>query len=196
MTGKAYSHRIGRNYDQYPTPRSLVRVAAEMFQVEGFRVIEPVLEPCAGEGSIRDELVALGYTVQTNDVVSGVDYLTGSWTQPQVITNPPFRLWDQFVIKALGHAERVAMIGRLNYFGTHGRHQRGLWRSLRAVYCFDRYVDFRTPVRSDGLFYVGAMATAWFVWDQDVHTTTHLHVLDVQDYATLGGIEKAAPNNA
>ena len=32
-----------------------------------------------------------------------------------------------------------------------------MWGCLKSVYCFDRYVDYRTSGREDGMFYVGAL---------------------------------------
>ena len=78
------------------------------------------------------------------------------------------------------------MIGRLNYFGTCSRYQSGIWKNLKAIYCFNRYVDYRTPSRTDGLFCVGGMATAWFLWDKNYVGDPIIKILDVQRYAKLG----------
>jgi hypothetical protein len=59
------------------------------------------------------------------------------------------------------------------------------------VYPFNRYADYQTPARDDGLFHVGAMATAWFVWDMDYIGKPTIEVVDVQEYATLGNFNKS-----
>jgi len=97
-------------------------------------------------------------------------------------------LWDAFVKKAKCEADKVIMIGRLNYFGTTERLSSGIWNDLKSIYCFDRDVDYRTPERDDGLFHVGAMATAWFVWERGFSEPASLNFLSVQEYAKLGNI--------
>lgn len=189
--GKAYANRLAQcdrpQGDFYPTPRSLVWVARDIIKAE-FTSTE-ILEPCCGSGVIVTELLEMGYGVVANDLYcGGFDYLEYPFIQKQVLTNPPFSLWDQFVEKAKSHADKIMFIGRLNYLGTHSRNISGIWDGLKAVYCFDRYVDYRTPERIDGLFHVGAMATGWFVWEKGYREAARLEVLDVQNYAKLGNL--------
>ena len=189
-TGKAYANKnsaVNRpEGDFYPTPRSLVWTAQQHIQRE-FPKKESILEPCFGDGSISEPLEAIGYQVEKNDLFrGGVDYLTTPFSQRYVITNPPFSLWDEFVQKAKRESLKVLCIGRLNYFGTASRSQSGIWNHLEYVLPFNRYVDYRTPNRHDGLFHVGAMATAWFLWNMDFTGLPSIEVLDVQPWAKLG----------
>jgi hypothetical protein len=39
------------------------------------------------------------------------------------------------------------------------------------------------------MFNVGAMATAWFLWDADYTGQPQIHFVDVQKYATLGNFK-------
>jgi hypothetical protein len=193
IKGKAYANRQSEKDrpkgDFYATPRSLVWAAEQMILSE-FSLSETVLDPCSGRGAISSELRKLGFRVVENDLFfGGDDYLRTSYTHQQVIANPPFSLWDAFVEKAKSESEKVLMIGRLNYFGTQSRLKNGLWHNLKAVYCFDRYVDYRTPERSDGMFHVGAMATAWFLWERDWRQPPMLHFTSVQKYASLGNLK-------
>ena len=185
-TGKAYANKKQKGLhpegDFYPTPKSLVWVAKDLIKKE-FSLKEEILEPCCGNGAISDELRKLGFSVTENDLFTGgVDYLQHKFSQKQIITNPPFSLWDAFIHKAKNEADKVLVIGRLNYFGTHSRLKNGIWNNLKSVHCFDRYVDYRTPERNDGLFQVGAMATAWFLWERDFVGSATLHFLSVQSY--------------
>jgi len=197
--GKAYANRKQETDrpegDFYATPKSLVWVAEDIIRREFSKDI-PILEPCSGGGAISDELSKLGYTVATNDLFRGGKcYIAEPFTERYVITNPPFSLWDSFVTKAKSHAEKVMMIGRLNYLGTQSRHMSGIWNNLKAMYCFTRYVDYQTPPREDGMFHVGAMATAWFLWDMNYTGSAELHTLDVQKYAKLGNYNKSQKNS-
>lgn len=188
--GKAYANRKGKDSrpegDFYSTPKSLVWAAADIIE-SSFDKGTPILEPCHGEGAISGELRKMGYNVVDNDLYrGGCDYLTTPFQLTQIITNPPFSLWDSFVDKAKKEADVLMCIGRLNYLGTHSRNVSGVWSGLKAIYCFDRYVDYRTEFREDGLFHVGAMATAWFLWLKGYKSPPTLHVLDVQEWAKLG----------
>jgi hypothetical protein len=188
--GKAYANRKSTENrpegDFYSTPKSLIWVAKPFIEIEMDKH-QAVLEPCFGDGAISQEVESLGYSVTKNDLFrGGVDYITNDFYEKQVITNPPFSLWDAFVNKAKSHAKKILVIGRLNYFGTQGRLENHMWDNLKAVYCFSRYVDYQTPYREDGHFHVGAMATAWFLWDMEYTEKPTIGFIDVQQYATLG----------
>lgn len=192
--GKAYANKKKEKDrplgDFYATPKSLIWIMEDVIKSE-FPTSEPILEPCSGNGAISDELKKIGYKVIENDLFrDGVDYLETDYSSSNyVITNPPFSLWDEFVVKAKSESSKVLMIGRLNYFGTNSRFSSGIWDNLKSVYCFNRYIDYRTPERDDGMFNVGAMATAWFLWDVDYTGQPQIHFVDVQKYATLGNFK-------
>lgn len=196
--GKAYAHRSGnRKGDFYSTPKSLVWVAKDIIKKE-FRN-SFIFEPANGHGAITKSLREIGFKVGTNDLYHNADlkknYLYETWgnSYRYVITNPPFSLWDGFVLKAKTHCKKFMFIGRLNYFGTNSRYKNHIWKNLVGVFPFNRYVDYQTPYREDGHFHVGAMPTAWFLWDMD-DSRTHYYppnmVLDVQKYATLGNYKE------
>ena len=193
--GKAYANRKSvedrPEGDFYATPASLIWVASKYIQKE-FTDIN-ILEPCAGKLAIADELKKLNYCVETNDLYMDgcnhkVDYLTpDSFTQyDYVISNPPFSLWDEFVNKSKSHCSKFMYLGRLNYFGTVDRYKSELWKNLKYVLPFNRYVDYRTPYRLDGLFNVGALCTGWFIWDMEYDGLPMVDVLNISQYAKLG----------
>lgn len=171
---------IGRQGDYFPTPKSLVW-CIESYLKANFS--SPIFEPCCGEGAIVKALTELGYKVVYNDLhFGGVDYLTMKTQYKQVITNPPFSLWDAFVAKAKTHCDKFMFIGRLNYLSTTNRS----WENLKRILIFNRYVDYQTPYREDGFFYVGAMATGWFHWEKDYVGEPMLDFVDVNKYSVLG----------
>lgn len=194
--GKAYAHRKSfedrPKGDFYATPRSLFWEVSDVVERE-FDNRYPVLEPASGTNILVEELEKLQFPVHDNDLYfGGIDYTASLLldSYKQVITNPPFSQWDAFVQKAKSHAEKIMMIGRLNYFGTNSRLQSGIWDHLKSVHIFNRYVDYQTPPRTDGLFHVGAMATGWFLWDMNYDGNPTIHFVDVQKYAQLGGFRK------
>jgi len=192
--GKAYAHKSGqRQGDLYHTPKSLVWVAEDIIKDE---FLIQILEPCAGQKytPIVEALERINMTVDYNDLFAfdGKDYLKDEFfiDYNQIITNPPFSLWDEFVLKAKTHCNKFMFIGRLNYFGTQSRLEKGIWNNLKGIYPFSRYVDYQTPYRDDGLFHVGAMATAWFLWDMEYTGKLDFEILDVAKYAKLGAFKK------
>lgn len=200
--GKAYAHKSGnRKGDLFHTPKSLVWVAEDIIISEF--CVSPILEPCAGDLSLSEELEKMDiYTIHTNDLYSNNcdindNYLDSNFNYfDQVITNPPFSLWDEFVLKAKSHCKKFMFIGRLDYLTTLKRFNTGIWKNLKSVYPFNRRVDYRTPYREDGHFHVGTMPTGWFLWDMSFNGNPQLIVdkdkggLNVQPYATLGNYKE------
>jgi hypothetical protein len=174
--------------DFYSTPKSLVWVYEDVIKKEFSGDL--VLEPAAGMGAISEELHHrfLFDVVNSRDIVNGEDYTDPEQGKEftQVITNPPFSLWDDFVLKAKTHCKKFAFIGRVNYFASVGRYEKLLFKNLKSVHVFNRMVDYRTPYRTDGLFHVGGLVTGWFLWDMEYEGKATIEQLDVQTYAKLG----------
>jgi hypothetical protein len=182
--GKAYANRneVVDN-DLYHTPECLT---LKLLEKEKFK---KVLEPACGDMAIVDPLRQNGVDVIFSDIERGADFLTAKLDlkKSDIITNPPFFLWDEFIKKSKElNSRKSAFIGRANYFGTVDRYNSGIFDGLKTVYFFNRYVDYRTPRRKDGLFHVGAMLTGWFVWERGYKGKPQIDYIDVQDYAKLG----------
>ena len=178
--------------DKYHTPKSLVWVAKDIIDNE-FPDGETILEPCCGNSAISEELEDR-FLVVENDLygVYGNDYLKETWVIPYdyIITNPPFSLWDPFVMRAKEHCRKFMYIGRLNYFGCVGRFENDIWNNLKSVNIFNRYVDYQTHYRIDGHFHVGSQSTAWFLFDMEYTGKPEINILDVHKYATRGAYKK------
>ena len=173
--------------DLYHTPKCLTRL---LLEVEDF---SNVWEPACGDGAISDVLREQNILCCRGDITTGDDFFSKlSCYSNQIITNPPFYLWDEFALHALKlcrqkpDGAKIALIGRTNYFGCFGRSISPLWDYLEKVYVFNRMVDFRTPLRDDGCFHVGAMVTGWFIFKTEISAEIKLQVLNVQLWATLG----------
>lgn len=196
---KAYAHKTGNRLgDLYDTPKSLIWVAEDIIKDEfGTEII---YDPACGNYAILQALAeiensACNIGTDLYNTNQPINYLSDEYSGfvnsfKYIITNPPFSLWDEFVLKAKTHCKKFMFIGRLNYFGTNGRYRFEIWNNLKAIYPFNRYIDYQTPYREDGLFHVGAMATAWFLWDMKYTEMWKGHVLDVQKYARLGNFNK------
>lgn len=192
--GKAYANRKKESdrpeSDYYCTPKSLVW---ELLKPDVLKGCKNILEPCCGTYSMSEELKKAGFNVTAKDIKYGDDFLESEYEYgafDAVVTNPPFSRFDDIINKAKNTAKKVVMIGKTNFFGAYGRHKEGLWKGLKEVYIFNRQLDYRTPQREDGMFYVGNLVTCWMVWDADWKADWwSTKIIDVQKYATLGCLE-------
>lgn len=201
MKGKSYACRDKKENalrpgDYYATPKSLVWCAKHLFH-EAISTDYLITEPCCGDGAISKALNDIGYGVIENDLYNkrkGImhnDLLKSNldeWCSPNVITNFPFSIWDDCVMAVLAKENLNALItiGRLNYLSTQSRLESPMWKHLKEIWIFSRYVDYRTEPRDDGQFNVGAMATGFFYFVKKEVAHPVIKFVDVQKYATLG----------
>ena len=206
MKGKSYACRnLEENKkhpgDYYCTPISLVTCAKDLFySVLPIKAI--ITEPCCGNGQIIKGLKQLGFErFIENDLYNDRtdilhnDILTtdlDKWASKYIVTNFPFSKWDDCVKAFLAKEELKALItiGRLNYLSTQSRLELGVWKHLKEIWVFSRYIDYRTKPRDDGQFNVGAMATGFFYFTKEEVDAPVIKFIDVQKYATLGNIKE------
>ena len=203
MKGKSYTCRDKkenalRKGDFYPTPLSLVWCSKDfLHSVIPQDVV--ITEPCCGNGQITKALKDIGYKrIIENDLyynredLMHLDILQSvDWSSDYVVTNFPFSCWDSCVQSFLKKDTLKALItiGRLNYLSTQSRLESGVWKRLKEVWIFSRYIDYRTEEREDGQFNVGAMATGFFYFTKEEVESPVIRFVDVQNYATLGNVE-------
>ena len=127
MKGKNYANRKPENErplnDFYPTPSCMVKELVKSGFFPGDKNIK-IFDPCCGEGAIGNVLRDYGYkNITENDLMYGYDFLADYTdnTFDAVIMNPPFKLFDAFVEKAKRISNKVYCIGKMNFFGSHGR---------------------------------------------------------------------------
>lgn len=169
-TGRA---RVRPSSDFYPTRPGAVRA---LLQVERF--LGPVWEPACGDGAISDVLERAGLRVVSTDLNShgygcaGVDFFRmRRLAAPDIATNPPFHCDSDFVRHALRlRARKVAMFLRLAFLESDERRDilEGGMGGLRLarVWVFRNRVTMFPKGVADGREDGGAMAFAWFVWEQ------------------------------
>lgn len=204
MSGKAYMNRKSKENrpkgDLYDTPKSLVW---ELLKREKF---ENILEPAAGNLAIVEALKSspdFTSKVTHSDINDGVSFFDYKEWDGDILTNPPFSLWDEFIFhakkiikpgskiiapkkKTVSLFNRICMLGRPDCFAAHSRTTSGIWDGLKYEYVFDRRVDYRTPKRDDGHFHVGAMTSCWLIWEPGYTGEVIKRIIDVNNYATLG----------
>jgi hypothetical protein len=119
------------------------------------------LEPCMGDGRIAVFLEDKGLSVTGIDLSEGIDYLTYTpVTKPDIIlTNPPFSLAKEFIIKAISESDTVVMLLRINFLGSQARHKFWLDYPITGLQVLSKRPSF-TGKGTDATEY------AWFIWDK------------------------------
>lgn len=154
--------------DFYKTPEHATLAILERERFEGW-----IWEPACGDGAIsrllesRDGERGKVTSSDLHDRGYGdpnVDFLNTYRKVSHVITNPPYRLAQEFVEHALQCASgKVAMLLKLNFL--EGQRRKPFFAStpLRTVYVFSKRISFdKGNVAGKGN---GLLAYAWFVWE-------------------------------
>lgn len=186
--GKAYANRkkeIDRpESDFYQTPRPLTW---ELIKLRLFDFDKLCYEPACGKLAIVKELEKyfsnLHYTDINHDLYYQDFLELKNYKCDYIITNPPFSLFDDFVIKAKEVAtDKIAFIGKTNFFGAEKRNRIGIWKNLKYVFVFNRQVDYRF-FREDNKMQSGNLISAWFIWDMNWKENYWMtSIIDVQKY--------------
>lgn len=197
--GKAYANRKPieerPDSDFYGTPRSVIW---EMIDKGIFDDSKNVLDPCCGDKVFEQELSKKGFHVTSKDIQTGNDFLEEKYEFGEfdtVASNPPFSLFDSFVLKAKEVAPKVVFIGKTNFLGAHSRQLNGVWKNLSDVYVLDRQIDYQFPVQDNGDVGVGCLVTCVYVWNKDYTASPRLHFIDMNKYCKLGGYENWLKKN-
>lgn len=160
-----------RDNDLYETPVCAIRA---LMRVENLPTL--IWEPCAGRGAISRELIAAGHVVLADDLVayhgadpnvrSRRDFLMQSSSPCQtIVTNPPFKLADQFVRHGLYLGCTVIVLLRLMAIEGAGRanlidrHLVRIWAGIERLPMMHRDGWEGTRIANSGAPF------AWFVFE-------------------------------
>jgi len=172
-----------RKDDLYETPSEAVHA---LLRVE--KLPHHIWEPACGSGKIVGVLRAAGHTVWATDLVDygcpnsepRIDFLLERQTMIDVeaiVTNPPFKLAEQFVEHALKLCPRVVMLLRLAFLESERR--RGIIDTghLARVHVFRKRLPMMHRSGWEGRKANSGMAFAWFCWDRHHRGPTELRRL-------------------
>lgn len=168
--------------DDFPTPPWATRALIE--HVVGREVVANAtcLEPACGRGHMARPLSEYFREVSSSDAYSYgfgdlrdfLDYPFEAHSHDWVITNPPFRLAEEFVQRSLAVARRgVAILARTVFLESVGRYE-GIFRE-RPPTIFAQFTE-RVPMVKGRLDSKASTATgyAWFVWLKDSEASPRL----------------------
>lgn len=196
MKGKNFSlnsNKRNKN-DYYQTPYSMTKQLLEVENFEG-----KILEPSCGAGAIvkvlRDHKKSVDYCDLNNDFsLTGIfknfkDFINDDFDRyDNIITNPPFSLAKEFILKAKQIANnKIAMLLPLNYLHGVSRYNeiyKDTTFPLKAVYVFCRYGLLEDTIREDGTYKAGMMVYAWYIWDKSYKGEPVIRWLNNNSYIT------------
>ncbi|GJD83650.1 hypothetical protein HPGCJGGD_1520 [Methylobacterium haplocladii] len=161
--------------DDFPTPPWATRGLIEYILPEKERLKSMTcLEPACGAGHMAKVLSEYFREVRSSDAYPyGYSHVRDFLTYPYekngadwVITNPPFRLAEEFVLRALDIARHgVAILARTVFLESVGRHEAIFL--LNPPSRFAQFVE-RVPMVRGRLDAKATTATgyAWLVWEK------------------------------
>jgi hypothetical protein len=153
--------------DFYPTPPE---GTIALLKVEKF--YSDIWEPACGDGAMSKVLIDNNYNVVSTDIEphgygSSLDFLASKILLAEnVVTNPPFRIAQEFAEHALDlGCDKLALLCKLCFLEGKSR---ATWLEkspLKSVYVFkSRLTLYRDGVKMEN---GGMIAFAWFVWKRD-----------------------------
>lgn len=174
----AQRHEAADSPDDFPTPpwatRALIEHVIGRDRVRGLAC----LEPACGRGYMARTLAEYFGQVDAADAyhygfAPVRDFLTYPYeakSHDWVITNPPFRLAEEFVERALVVARKgVAILARTVFLESVGRYE-----SIFSVTPPTKFAQFseRVPMVKGRVDPKASTATgyAWFVWEKEAQT--------------------------
>lgn len=154
--------------DFYPTPE---RGTLGLLKVESFN--GSIWECACGDGAMSKVLETNGYTVISSDAEyrgygKRLDFfLCGELLAPNIVTNPPFNLSQEFAERALLlGCDKLALLCKLAFLEGV---ERSIWLSkspLKNVYVFSRRLKMTRNGEEEIIKGGGMIAFAWFVWER------------------------------
>ncbi len=153
--------------DFYPTPPYATE---ELLKREAF--IGNVWEPACGEGHMSKVIELSGYNTRSTDLIyrgygEQEDFLQSHFVADNIITNPPYGIALDFVLKAKKQSRfKIAMFLKTVFLESEKRKEMFLDTEfpLKRMYQFSK----RVTLYKDGVKMKnsGMIAYAWYVWEK------------------------------
>jgi hypothetical protein len=164
-----------RGNDLYSTPPEATLALLRAENLPHF-----LWEPAAGRGAMVNVLREAGHAVIASDLVdygfpthfNGRDFLMETKVPAgceAIVTNPPFKLAEEFVSHALDLCPRVIMLLRLAFLESERRRSILESRGLARVHIFRNRLPRMHRDQWTGPKASSSVAYAWFVWNR-AHT--------------------------
>jgi hypothetical protein len=163
--------------DYYATEPKAVKLFLEVEKFEG-----KIWECACGEGSLSEEMKRLGYDVYSSDLVDRgygevKDFLSiknNQQTDMNIITNPPYKYANDFIVKALSimqHGKKLSLFLPIRYLEGKARKKIFKENPPKIIYVSSS----RLICAINGEFHKqkgSAVSYAWFVWEKGYQGST------------------------
>jgi hypothetical protein len=157
-----------QNEDYYATDP---KAAELLLELETF---SPNIWECAcGEGDISEVFKNKGFEVISTDLINRgygeqLDFLQSDLVADNIVTNPPYKLALDFVLKAKKQSrKKIAMFLKTVWLESDSRYDmfQDTEFPLKTVYQFSKRVTlYKGGVKMKNS---GMISYAWYVWDKD-----------------------------
>lgn len=156
--------------DYYPTPLNVTVALLDFLDLDPCNI----LEPACGEYAISNVCQVYGHKVVSTDILYGENYL-GNYFEgfDAIITNPPFKLAEDFIRKAVDESPIVAMLLKSTYWHTQKRKK--LFTDTPPAYILP--LLWRPNFYGNKATGSGPMDFIWTVWISG-KTDTRFRLLD------------------
>jgi hypothetical protein len=158
-----------RGDDLYETPAVATQALLHVEDLPHY-----IWEPAAGRGAIVDVLRAAGHRVLASDLIdygdpthfARRDFLLEPLPPgcEAIVTNPPFKLAEEFIAHALDLCPRVVMLLRLAFLESERRCAILENRGLARVHVFRKRLPRMHRAGWTGRRSTSAVCYAWFCW--------------------------------
>ena len=175
-----------RGNDLYETPPVAVQALLRVHDLP-----HNLWEPACGRGKIACVLADAGHRVYGTDLVhygifqGGIDFLMERHLPhpdiEAIITNPPFKLAEEFVEHALTLCPKVVMLLRLAFYESQRRSPILDSGWLARIYAFRKRLPMMHRDGWEGKKANSGMAFAWFVWDKNHQGPTTIRRISWED---------------
>lgn len=136
-----------------------------------------LLEPCAGELHIVKELWKYNNKVVTNDLIQrkyeldhNVDFINENIEVgcrfDATVTNPPFKLFTEFLTKSFEYTDKVILFGRIQILEGKKRKEINE-KFLTKVYVYSYRVNTAKNGNEEEFKKSSSMCFCWFVYDKN-----------------------------
>ena len=120
---------VRNKQDWYPSPEKL---APALMSLINFKDSDVLLEPAKGQKGNQPFYDAFPPANKKlwAEIDQGIDYFKNEFSADVVISNPPFNLAEEFIVKAideLKHGGMLVFLLRVNYLGSQKRYD-SLWQ--------------------------------------------------------------------
>lgn len=133
-----------------------------------------IWEPAAGGGHLSKRLKEYGYIVKQSDIIQRIDDIeiinflkTHETIDGDIITNPPYKLCTEFILKALElikDGNKIAMFLKLQTLEGQERYKKIFSKyPPRKIYVFIKRIECAKNGSFKGS---SAVCYAWFIWEK------------------------------